>query len=110
MATHSSILTWRIPWTEEPSVLQSMGSQRVGHNWSNLACMQKKSVYKLPHGGVGQGTGEWLTGLAPPGVSVKRSHSGQYQVSEEVGRGFSMASVGLSLKGAWCPECPCETE
>ena len=32
MATHSSILTWRIPWTEEPDRLQSTGSQRVGHN------------------------------------------------------------------------------
>ena len=32
MATHSSILAWRIPWTEEPSGLQSMGSQRVGHD------------------------------------------------------------------------------
>ena len=31
MATHSSILTWRIPWTEEPGGVQSMGSQRVGH-------------------------------------------------------------------------------
>ena len=32
VATHSSILAWRIPWTEEPGGLQSMGSQRVGHN------------------------------------------------------------------------------
>ena len=32
MATCSSILTWKIPWTEEPSELQSMGSQRVGHD------------------------------------------------------------------------------
>ena len=32
MATHSSIPAWRIPWTEEPGGLQSMGSQRVGHN------------------------------------------------------------------------------
>ena len=32
MATHSSTLAWRIPWTEEPSGLQSMGLQRVGHN------------------------------------------------------------------------------
>ena len=32
MATHSSILVWRIPWTEEPGGLQSMGSQRVGHD------------------------------------------------------------------------------
>ena len=32
MATHSSILAWRIPWTGEPGGLQSTGSQRVGHN------------------------------------------------------------------------------
>ena len=32
MATHSSILAWRIPWTEEPGGLQFMGSQRVGHD------------------------------------------------------------------------------
>ena len=32
MATHSSILAWRIPWTEEPGGLQSMGSQRVEHD------------------------------------------------------------------------------
>ena len=37
MATHSSILSWRIPWTEEPGRLQSIASQRVGHDWSNLA-------------------------------------------------------------------------
>ena len=33
-ATHSSILAWRIPWTEDPGALQSMESQRVGHDWS----------------------------------------------------------------------------
>ena len=32
IATHSNILAWRVPWTEEPGRLQSMGSQRVGHN------------------------------------------------------------------------------
>ena len=32
MATHSNVQTWEIPWTEEPGSLQSMGSQRVGHN------------------------------------------------------------------------------
>ena len=32
VAAHSSVLAWRIPWTEEPSRLQSMGSQRVGHD------------------------------------------------------------------------------
>ena len=33
MATHSSILAWRTSWTEEPGGLQSVGSQRVGHDW-----------------------------------------------------------------------------
>ena len=35
MVTHSSTLVWEIPWTEEPDELQSMGSQRVGHDWVN---------------------------------------------------------------------------
>ena len=48
MATHSSILAWRIPWIEEPGRLQSMGSQRVRYNWSDLAHMlQCLLVYRL---------------------------------------------------------------
>ena len=39
MATHSSILAWRIPWAEESDRLQFMGSQRVGHNGvTNICC------------------------------------------------------------------------
>ena len=34
MATHSSILAWETPWTEEPGGLQRMGSQRAGHDWA----------------------------------------------------------------------------
>ena len=37
MATHSSVLAWEILWTEKPGRLQSMGSQRVSHDWSDLA-------------------------------------------------------------------------
>ena len=37
MVTHSSVLPWRIPWTEEPGRLQSTGLQTVGHNWSDWA-------------------------------------------------------------------------
>ena len=44
MATHSSILAWRIPWTEQPGGLQSMGSQRVGHDWNDLAHQSVSSV------------------------------------------------------------------
>ena len=38
-ATHSSILVWRIPWTEEPGGLESMGSQRVGHDWATFTLL-----------------------------------------------------------------------
>ena len=44
---HSSIIAWRIPWTEEPGRLQSMGSQRVGHNWIDYVCMH--SLTKRGH-------------------------------------------------------------
>ena len=36
MAIHTAILVWKIPWTEEPSVLQSMGSHRTGHDWVSM--------------------------------------------------------------------------
>ena len=39
MATHSSILVWRIPWTQESCKLQFIGLHRVGHDWCNLASM-----------------------------------------------------------------------
>jgi len=57
MATHSSVLAWRIPGTREPGGLPSMGSHRVGHNWSDLAAaayrytnikVKKVSVSKSP--------------------------------------------------------------
>ena len=44
MATHSSILAWRIPGTEEPSGLPSMGSHRVGYDWSDLAAAAAYSL------------------------------------------------------------------
>ena len=47
MATHSSTLAWKIPWTEDPGKLQSMGSQRAGHNWmtSIITCYSYLCVY-----------------------------------------------------------------
>ena len=47
MATHSSTLAWKIPWTEEPGRLQSMGSLRVGHDWSDLAAAAASSRQDL---------------------------------------------------------------
>ena len=62
MTTHCSVLAWRIPWKEEPSGLQSIGSQRVRHNWSDLACMRvaiavdinenKYSIYQEGNSGI----------------------------------------------------------
>ena len=47
MATHSSVLAWRIPGTGEPGGLLSLGSHRVGHDWSNLAAAQIVQVHLL---------------------------------------------------------------
>ena len=49
MATHSSTLAWKIPWMEEPGGLPSMGSHRVGHDWSNLAAAAAASDYSFPN-------------------------------------------------------------
>ena len=81
MATNSSILAWRISWTEKPGGLQSTGLQRVGHSWSDSmhACIPFyvyaiKGVHAvLPHS-------LWLHGLGPPGSSF---------------HGISQARVGL---------------
>ena len=64
MATHSSILVWKISWTEEPGGLQSMGSQRVGHYWAtNLLTNNREGTQLHPP------TENWikdLLSLAPP--------------------------------------------
>ena len=119
MAIHSSILAWRIPWTEEPGRLQSTGSQRVGHNWvTSLShntpqarpqtpnCLglkimpvePLKSLSLAPQGQVRQGT------HPPPGpsplcwvpISVPGSTRGF-----PLGRGSSGDST--SCKGGLCP-------
>ena len=47
MATHSSMLAWNKPWTEEPGSLQSMGLVRGGYNWSDLATLNFQSILPL---------------------------------------------------------------
>ena len=56
MTIHSSILAWRIPWTEEPGGLQSMGSQRVRHDW---ACILSEEVWPWWQGYVSK-TVKWI--------------------------------------------------
>ena len=48
VATYASILAWKVPWGEEPGGLQSMGSQRVGHDWA--------TKHTCAHGAPGDGT------------------------------------------------------
>ena len=60
MATHSSVLAWRIPGTGEPGGLPSIGSHRVGHDWSDLAAARKTLgasqvvLVKYPHANAGE--------------------------------------------------------
>ena len=71
MAIHSSTIAWRIPWTEEPGRLQSMGSQRVGHNWAiSVSQSRDKSTQSIfcsiewPWGTAG-----WMGGWSTEGPS-----------------------------------------
>ena len=80
--THYSILAWRIPWTEEPVGLQSMGSQRVGHDWATNTLTHSRGKEKL--------SGDWgkktsiLTDTGPTQLSA----------SSWAGRGSKMAQEG----------------
>ena len=76
MATHSSILAWRIPGTEEPGGLQSTGSQRVGHDWAtthththththSYACVQCHFFYMVYHELSISITSSWRPSLVP---------------------------------------------
>ena len=73
MATHSSILAQRILWTEEPGGLLSVGFHRVGHDWSDLACMHALEKEMATHSSILAwiilGTGE------PGGLPSMGSHS-----------------------------------
>ena len=69
IATLSSILAWRVPWTEEPGRLQSMGSQRVGHDWVTfsslgwgpLTCILVSSQVVISHSPWCDGKGYLIT-------------------------------------------------
>ena len=90
MATHSSILAWRIPpWTEKPGRLQSMGSQKVGHSWAT-----KPST-------------------AQEDETLKKMHSLQKMTSRKLGECYHTKGAGGSMGGknefrsqaTACPMC-----
>ena len=83
MATHSNVLTWRIPWTEEPGRLRYIGLRRVRHNGSNLACMRTHRIlskYKLEQGKIYSE----LTPHCPPEV---------HRCSQKYWRAFSVGKL-----------------
>ena len=64
MATHSSILAWKIPWMEEPGRLQSRGSRRVGHDWATSLSLftfmhSRKKWQPTPVFLPGESQGQW---------------------------------------------------
>ena len=84
MATHSSTLGWKIPWTEEPGRLQSMGSQRVGHDWAT----------SLTHV-VTQESGR--DAITQTGIAASMSyHPGS--------RGSLWGVPGFGVPRTWCPQ------
>ena len=95
-ATHSSTLAWKIPWTEEPGRLQSMGSLRVGHDWVTTLSLftfmhwrrkwQPTPVF-LP--GESQGRGS-LVGCRLGGVTQSRIRLKQLSSSSSSSRCFNM--------------------
>ena len=86
IAPLSSVLAYRIPWTEEPGVLQSVGTQRVRHNWSNLACTQMYNT---------MGIFLIFRDLQPPPWSILEhfSHSLKETLSSSTFPKFSFATV-----------------
>ena len=88
MAPHSSTLAWKIPWTEEPGRLQSMGSQRVGHDWATPLSLftflhwrrkWQPTPVSLPGESQGQGSllGSHLCGRTQSRTRLKRLGSGR---------------------------------
>ena len=88
MATHSSILAWRIPWTEEPGRLQSTGSQRVGHDW---ATSPSPSLYEEEI---------WKGSCAQRRDHVKTQEVNQLQGKK---RAFKMSHKCMFLGSLSCP-------
>ena len=97
MATHSSILAWRIPWTEEPGGLQSMGSQMVGHDWSDLAHTRRGQ--KGRHGGCRRC--DWIAGTRFGMAEIVYLSGWRWETWWKLGVLLSHSSVH-SLEGPTC--------
>ena len=128
MATHSSIPVWRISWTEETGRLQPMVSQRVGHDWIDLACTQTSQLqlfmgmtwereFLQP-----EGTCPWLPGVYKNSRGIWGNEIGAWWCrlqrswltqdhpcnSEDAGsipdQGTKIPHAAESLKNYWAPQ------
>ena len=101
--THSSALAWKIPWTEEPGGLQSIGSLRVGHDWATSLSLftfmhwrRKRQPTPVFLPGESQGWGAWrvaVCGVAESRTRLKRLSSSSRSILES----FIFLSVRQSL-------------
>ena len=97
MATHSSILAWRIPWTEQPSRLQSMGSQRVGHDWATSHTPFNSSTTGLK--------AFWNRPLECRSKLIRKRDSGEIQ-SWVRALPPQQLTTGLRVSASsWCEDC-----
>ena len=87
MATNSSTLTWKIPWTEECGRLQTMGSQRVGHDWATLLTNKWKQWQTL----------SFLGGGRAPKITVDGDYSHEIKRRLPLGRKV-MTNLDSKLK------------
>ena len=124
IATHSSILAWEIPWTEEPGGLQSTGLQRIRHNWAAkqqqpvcyLATLagtasrrpsKARSRFSAWRCNLSQGFGDWILGGRPKAADSWEllwcKAGPQERKSEEAGICFAFCQL-LGLDSAWIQE------
>ena len=77
MAAHSSTLAWKIPWTEKPGRLQSMGSQRVGHDWvTSLSLSMEGELHICSHS-----VGVYLQLVRSPDSTLKNVKTWEVDIS-----------------------------
>ena len=108
IAIHSSIIAWRIPWTEEPGTLQSMRSQRAGHDWATKhiiwggVIMQQSA--EEAHGA---GQGIWVEFLRDF-EAYERVVAGEMEKWTEVWRVVEVSHTGSLEWTAWVTKRTCE--
>ena len=96
MATHSSVLAWRIPWREEPGRLQSLGLQRVGRDWAGntftfkLLVVEKRHCNCSPSSCPGAASGmSWASHWTSPGLTPLQLHMGVWWLLPRLSPGLN---------------------